>query len=58
LTFQDFNFDEKLLEGLYSMGYSKPTPIQAQAIPLIQTNKDLCSDGDRENGSISSAHHQ
>ena len=41
LTFQDFNFDEKLLEGLYSMGYSKPTPIQAQAIPLIQTNKDL-----------------
>jgi ATP-dependent RNA helicase RhlE len=41
LTFQDFNFDEKLLEGLYSMGYSKPTPIQAQAIPLIQTNRDL-----------------
>ena len=41
MTFQDFNFDEKLLEGLYSMGYSKPTPIQAQAIPLIQTDKDL-----------------
>jgi ATP-dependent RNA helicase RhlE len=41
LTFQDFNFDEKLLEGLYSMGYSKPTPIQAEAIPLIQTNRDL-----------------
>jgi ATP-dependent RNA helicase RhlE len=41
LTFQDFNFDEKLLEGLYSMGYTKPTPIQAEAIPLIQTNRDL-----------------
>ncbi len=41
MTFQDFNFDERLLEGLYSMGYSKPTPIQAQAIPLIQTNRDL-----------------
>jgi ATP-dependent RNA helicase RhlE len=41
LTFQDFNFDDKLLEGLYSMGYSKPTPIQAEAIPLIQTNRDL-----------------
>jgi superfamily II DNA/RNA helicase len=41
LTFQDFNFDERLLEGLYSMGYSKPTPIQAEAIPLIQTNRDL-----------------
>ena len=23
------------------MGYSKPTPIQAEAIPLIQTNRDL-----------------
>ena len=41
MTFQDFNFDEKLLDGLYSMGYSKPTPIQSQAIPLIQTGKDL-----------------
>lgn len=41
MTFQDFNFDERLLEGLYSMGYSKPTPIQAEAIPLIQTNRDL-----------------
>ena len=41
MTFQDFNFDEKLLEGLYSMGYSKPTPIQAEAIPLIQTGRDL-----------------
>jgi superfamily II DNA/RNA helicase len=41
LTFQDFNFDDKLLDGLYSMGYNKPTPIQAQAIPLIQTDKDL-----------------
>jgi ATP-dependent RNA helicase RhlE len=41
LTFNDFNFDPKLLEGLYSMGYNKPTPIQEQAIPLILDNKDL-----------------
>jgi ATP-dependent RNA helicase RhlE len=41
LTFNDFNFDPKLLEGLYSMGYNKPTPIQEQAIPLILNNKDL-----------------
>jgi superfamily II DNA/RNA helicase len=41
LTFQDFKFDERLLDGLQSMGYNSPTPIQQQAIPVIQENKDL-----------------
>ena len=41
MTFNDFNFDAQLFEGLQSMGYVKPTPIQAQAIPLILENKDL-----------------
>jgi superfamily II DNA/RNA helicase len=26
MTFQDFHFDARLLEGLASMGYQKPTP--------------------------------
>jgi len=41
LTFNDFNFDEQLLEGLYNMGYRNPTPIQQQAIPIILDHKDL-----------------
>lgn len=41
MTFDDFNFDDSLLEGLYSMGYKKPTLIQEQAIPVILKNKDL-----------------
>ena len=41
LTFEDFNFDASLVEGLYSMGYKNPTPIQEQAIPIIQAHKDL-----------------
>jgi ATP-dependent RNA helicase RhlE len=41
LTFDDFNFDASLLEGLYSMGYKQPTPIQQQAIPVISNNKDI-----------------
>lgn len=41
MTFDDFNFDADLLEGLYSMGYKSPTPIQQQAIPVISANKDL-----------------
>jgi ATP-dependent RNA helicase RhlE len=41
LTFYDFNFNEQLLDGLFSMGYNKPTPIQAEAIPIILDNYDL-----------------
>jgi ATP-dependent RNA helicase RhlE len=41
LTFNDFNFDDSLLDGLQSMGYKLPTPIQQQAIPVIQSGKDL-----------------
>jgi ATP-dependent RNA helicase RhlE len=41
LTFDDFKFKPELMEGLYSMGYKQPTPIQEQAIPVILNNKDL-----------------
>ncbi len=41
MTFSDFDFDPRLADGLSSMGYTKPTPIQAQSIPLILANKDL-----------------
>ncbi len=41
MTFQDFKLDQKILDGLDSMGFNKPTPIQQQAIPVILENKDL-----------------
>jgi ATP-dependent RNA helicase RhlE len=41
VTFDDFKFDESLMEGLYSMGYKTPTPIQKEAIPVILDHKDL-----------------
>ena len=41
LTFQDFNFTERLEEALSFMNYKEPTPIQQQAIPLVLDNKDL-----------------
>ncbi|MGF7081352.1 DEAD/DEAH box helicase [Mucilaginibacter sp. UYCu711] len=41
MTFQDFNFNEQLTEGITSMGYTTPTPIQGMAIPLILAGKDL-----------------
>lgn len=41
MTFDDFHFDARLREGLESMGYTKPTPIQEQAIPIILQNRDV-----------------
>ncbi len=40
-TFDDFHFDEALSDGLSSMGYLKPTPIQDQAIPVIMQGRDM-----------------
>lgn len=39
--FSQFHFDAALTEGLESMGFRTPTPIQQQAIPLILNHKDL-----------------
>ncbi|MBL7932610.1 MAG: DEAD/DEAH box helicase [Bacteroidia bacterium] len=41
MTFDDFKFDPSLMDGLYSMGYKNPTPIQQQSIPVILNHKDL-----------------
>lgn len=41
MTFTDFNFDGNLFEGLNSMGFKTPTPIQAETIPIIQEQHDL-----------------
>ena len=41
MTFEDFQFDVKLQDGLSSMGFEKPTPIQEQAIPIILKKHDL-----------------
>ena len=41
LTFHDFNFDSRLLEGLDAMGYTKPTPVQELTIPVILNGDDL-----------------
>jgi ATP-dependent RNA helicase RhlE len=41
LKFSDFNFESSLQEGLDSMGFETPTPIQEQAIPIILSHKDL-----------------
>lgn len=41
MDFNQFNFDSGLMEGLSSMGFNKPTPIQEQSIPIILSGKDI-----------------
>jgi ATP-dependent RNA helicase DeaD len=41
LTFKDLDLPAELLQALEKVGYEKPTPIQAQCIPLILAGHDL-----------------
>ena len=41
LTFQQLNLTEPLLKALKTEGYTDPTPIQQQAIPIILDRTDL-----------------
>ena len=41
MNFVDFNLTPVLQQGLTSMGFENPTPIQEQAIPVILEGKDL-----------------
>lgn len=40
-TFQDAGLREYLLENIRKSGYTKPTPIQKRAIPIIMAKRDL-----------------
>ncbi|WP_416307986.1 DEAD/DEAH box helicase [Neptunicella sp. SCSIO 80796] len=41
ITFKDFNLPESLMKALEKVGYEKPSPIQAESIPLIMQGHDL-----------------
>ncbi|MES2774887.1 MAG: DEAD/DEAH box helicase [Bacteroidota bacterium] len=41
MTFKEFGLDERLLDGIDSMGYTTATPVQQQVIPSILQGKDI-----------------
>ncbi len=41
MTFESFNFDPRIAAGIQALGYKVPTPIQAQAIPLVLQGRDV-----------------
>ncbi len=41
MTFDDFELDDDLLDGIDAIGFRSPTPIQEKAIPIILSGRDL-----------------
>jgi len=41
VSFTDFDFSDTLLDALHYMGFKSPTPIQSEAIPIIQDGDDI-----------------
>lgn len=41
MTFKDLNLHKKILKAIDEMGYTAPTPIQEQAIPILLNKEDL-----------------
>jgi len=41
MTFEDFGFKKELLRSIKNAGFKVPSPIQAEAIPIIMQGKDM-----------------
>jgi ATP-dependent RNA helicase RhlE len=41
MSFNNFNLSQPILKALQDHGYTNPTPIQEQAIPIVLENRDL-----------------
>ena len=41
MTFNELGLDPKIMQAIEAVGYTEPTPIQAQAIPVVLQGKDV-----------------
>ncbi|MCH7745433.1 MAG: DEAD/DEAH box helicase [Chloroflexi bacterium] len=41
MSFEQFNLDQRVLDGVNAAGYTTPTPIQEQAIPVVLEGRDV-----------------
>ena len=41
MSFEQFSLDQRVISGIRSIGYTIPTPIQQQAIPIALAGRDL-----------------
>ena len=53
MSFENLNLIEPILKALKTEGYTNPTPIQEQAIPIVLDRKDLL--GCTQTGTVQTA---
>lgn len=41
MNFEQFDIDQRVIDGVKAMGYTTPTPIQEQAIPTVLEGRDV-----------------
>jgi ATP-dependent RNA helicase RhlE len=41
VNFEQFSFDRRIVAGIKAAGYTRPTPIQQQAIPVVLEGRDV-----------------
>lgn len=54
VTFADFGLDSKILRAITETGYTSPTPIQAQAIPVVLAGRDVMGSAQTGTGKTAS----
>ncbi|MFZ2663816.1 MAG: DEAD/DEAH box helicase [Patescibacteria group bacterium] len=52
-SFEDFGVSKQILTNIKARGYTKPTPIQDKAIPVITSGKDLIGNANTGTGKTS-----
>ncbi len=53
-TFVEFALDERILRAIHEAGYTTPTPIQAQAIPVVLAGHDVMGSAQTGTGKTAS----
>ncbi len=53
-TFVEFGLDERILRAIHDAGYTTPTPIQAQAIPVVLAGHDVMGSAQTGTGKTAS----
>src|SRR6266568_3574194 len=54
MSFETLNLAEPILNAIATCGYTAPTPIQAQSIPLARAGKDLIGSAQTGTGKTAS----
>ena len=53
VQFSDLSLSKEIAKAIEQMGFEEPTPIQARAIPLIQSDRDVTAQAQTGTGKTS-----